>query len=102
MTCAAKPTSLTLRCSIKVVHRPTNAPICVHRGSINFTIQSPPNTETDHLAIQPIELKTDTNGEMKDLEVSLNAPGIWSVTIKAGNEVILKSIDVRIGSIRML
>lgn len=99
MTCAPMPEDFMYRCSVRIIHRPTNAPLCVHRGSISFAMLSMPTAEPKRPLVQSINLKTDTNGEMKDLDVRLETPGIWSVAIKAGDEVIRKSIEVRVGGI---
>lgn len=101
MTCAPMQTDFVFRCRVKIVHRPTNAPLCVHRGSISFAMLSMPTTQTTQPAVQSIDLKTDINGEMKDMDVRLETPGIWSVAIKAGDDVIRKSIEVRVGSIHV-
>lgn len=99
MTCAPMREDFVYRCSVRIVHRPTNAPLCVHRGSISFAMSSDQTAEAEQPPVQSIDLKTDTNGEMRDLDVRLETPGIWSVAIKAGDEVIRKSIEVRVSGI---
>lgn len=101
MTCAPLREEFVYRCSVRIIHRQTKAPLCVHRGSISFAMPPEQKAKVGQPPVQSINLKTDTNGEMKDLDVKLETLGIWSIAIKAGDEVIQKSIEVRSGGIKV-
>lgn len=95
MICTPKQEEFSYRCNLRIVHRATNAPLCIHRGSVSFAKPLHAAAKADKPLVQSIELKTDANGEMKDMDIRLETPGIWDIAIKAGDEVIRKSIEVR-------
>lgn len=43
--------------------------------------------------VPQIELKTDTNGEMKDVEVRLEMLGEWRALFKAGGATVAKRLN---------
>lgn len=101
MTCFPAQEKFVYRCNLRIFHRATNAPLCIHRGSVSFAMPLQEAAKADKPLVQLIDLKTDANGEMKDMDIRLETPGIWDIAIKAGDEVIRKSIEVRMSGIHM-
>ncbi|MCX7307714.1 MAG: hypothetical protein NTZ72_07115 [Afipia sp.] len=89
LTCAPLSKTLVYKCDVRVIHAKTGFPLCVHGGTIQFDMPSMPMAHH----VPKIDLRTDTNGEMKDVEVRLEMYGEWRALVSASGSTVAKRID---------
>lgn len=89
ITCVPSSKKLVYRCNARVIHTETGAPICIHEGTITFDMPSMPMAHQ----VPKIQLRTDANGEMKELEVQLEMLGEWRAIFDVGGTTIAKRMN---------
>ena len=89
VVCAPSNAVLVYRCSVRVRHAETGAPISVPTGSIKFDMPSMPMAHN----IPPIELKTDSNGSMDGWTVKLDMLGKWRIRVDVGGASVSKTLN---------
>src|SRR5258708_38440310 len=94
VTCMPSSQKLVYRCDVRVTHAKTGFPLCINGGSIELDMPSMPMAHQS----PKIDLHTDANGEMKDVEVRLQMLGEWRVLFRAGALTAPKSLGFQGGA----
>jgi hypothetical protein len=89
LACSPSSKKLVYKCDIRVVHAKTGFPLCVHGGKVQFDMPAMPMAHQ----VPKIDLHTDTNGEMKGVEVRLEMYGEWRALVRASGATVAKRLD---------
>lgn len=95
LTCAPLSKKLVYNCDVRVTHAKTGFPLCVHGGTIQFDMPAMPMAHQ----VPKIELRTDTNGEMKGVEVRLEMYGEWRALVRASGSTVAKRLNFQSRSV---
>lgn len=95
LSCAPLSKKLVYRCDVRVTHAKTGFPLCVHGGTIQFDMPAMPMAHQ----VPKIDLHTDANGEMKDVEVRLEMYGEWRALVRFSGATVAKWLNFQPGSV---
>jgi hypothetical protein len=97
LTCAPSSKKLVYRCDVRVVQAKTGLPLCAHGGTIQFDMPAMPMAHQ----VPKIDLHTDANGEMKDIEVRLEMYGEWRALVRASGVTVAKRLNFQSGGVTL-
>ena len=95
VTCVPSSRKLIYRCDVRLSHAKTGFPLCIHGGTIQFDMPSMPMAHQ----VPKIDLNTDANGEMKNVEVRLEMQGEWRALFSARDLSVVKRLNFQSGNV---